>query len=48
MIELIKTYYGRGRSVEVRYAYRCKRCHRIWPDIKDRDAALFHDCKGPK
>ena len=48
MIEIIKTYTGRGRSVEVRFAYRCTRCERIFLDIKDREAAVYHECKGKK
>lgn len=48
MIEIIKTYTSNHRGVVVRLAYRCTRCERIFPDVKDRDKAMFHDCKGPK
>lgn len=48
MLELIKTYTYRGGYVGVKLAYRCTRCERIFLDITDREAALFHDCKGKK
>lgn len=50
MIETIKTYTGGPtRKVGVSLAYRCTRCERIWPDIvRDREKAIYHDCKGKK
>jgi hypothetical protein len=48
VIEIIKTYTGRARAIEVKLAYRCTRCERIFLDIKNREAAIYHDCKGPK
>jgi uncharacterized C2H2 Zn-finger protein len=48
MIEVIKTYTGNHRGVVVNLAYRCTRCERIFPDIKDREKAINHNCKGKK
>ena len=48
MIESIKTYTSNHRGVVVHLAYRCTRCERIFTDLKDREAAIFHDCKGKK
>jgi len=47
-IELIKTMTGSHRRVVVGYAYRCTRCGQIFPNLKDREKAIFHECKGPK
>jgi rRNA maturation endonuclease Nob1 len=48
MIELIRTYTSNHRGVVVNLAYRCTRCERIFPDITNREASYFHDCKGKK
>lgn len=48
MLELIRTYTSNHRGVVVNLAYRCTRCERIFTDITNREAAVFHECKGKK
>jgi hypothetical protein len=48
VLELIKTYTSNHRGVVVNLAYRCTRCERIFTNITDREAIVFHDCKGKK
>lgn len=47
-LELIRTYTGSYRRVTAAYAYRCTRCERIFTDLKDREKAVYHECKGRK